>query len=388
MKRLSSSARADWRGALRRYGYGAEAAPAACHWNESAYYSFSAPEIDQIEEAANTLHGLILEAVRRVVEQRLYGLMGLPPAGNRLVGESWNAFGGQGQANPRHGVLCGRLDLACDGHGGIKLLSCQYDAPDSLFEAAVVQWNWLETTHPDADQFNGLHEGLVERFQELGRGQRGRETLHLACATPDPGREGELHYLAALAEEAGLATRIVPLQEIGWDGRCFRDADDTPMTWLYKHYPWEALVQDAYASHLPAAGMAVLEPAWTLVASNHGLLAQLWELYPEHPYLTPASYSESDLPRNRPVARRALLGLDRASLRLTHQGQTLFATESNVQPGGFVYQSWPELFCQRGTTAVIQAWMVGERCLGMTVRESPEPVVEADAALVPHLFAA
>ena len=36
------------------------------------------------------------------------------------------------------------------------------DTPTSLLEASVIQWDWKEAVFPAADQFNSLHERLVE----------------------------------------------------------------------------------------------------------------------------------------------------------------------------------------------------------------------------------
>jgi glutathionylspermidine synthase len=58
--------------------------------------------------------------------------------------------------------LYGRFDLAWSGTGPPKLLEYNADTPTSLVEAAVAQWYWLEQVHPGGDQFNSLHERLVE----------------------------------------------------------------------------------------------------------------------------------------------------------------------------------------------------------------------------------
>ena len=50
------------------------------------------------------------------------------------------------------------------------------DTPTSLLESAVCQWYWLEDVYPQFDQFNSLHERLVERWRELP----GQGPVHVA----------------------------------------------------------------------------------------------------------------------------------------------------------------------------------------------------------------
>lgn len=62
--------------------------------------------------------------------------------------------------------MFGRFDFAYDGKGPPKMLEYNADTPTALLEGRVAQWNWLEQAilprRPDADQFNSLHEKLIE----------------------------------------------------------------------------------------------------------------------------------------------------------------------------------------------------------------------------------
>jgi glutathionylspermidine synthase len=389
MQRHPIASRHDWRLALRQYPYGTAATPAAVHWDESAHYVFTAAEIDRIEEAANAVYGLIVDAVGHAIDRRLLPLLGYSAEAGALIREDWSrahAHNG-GSLDPRAGGLCARLEFAYDGGESLKLVGCHADGPGGLFEAAVVQWNWLEARFPEADQFNGLHETLIERWQALAVGLRGRSRLHLTCATPAAEREGELAYLEALAQEAGLKTTTLPIQDIGWDGSRFVDQDERAIGWLLKLYPWEALLADPYGAHLGTADLAFVEPPWRIPASNHGLLALLWELYPEHPHLVPASLTEAELAgRAGPVLARSMFGLDRPAERLTLNRELLAETPPAANPGGMVHLAMPPDFTQDGRRARLQCWMVGDKCLGMAVRESESPLFDADTPLLPHLF--
>lgn len=388
MRRITMKARADWRPGLRKYPYGVRAMGAGARWREDVRYEFTAQQIDLIESVADELYGMLREATRAAVEGRLFQPLGIRPEAARLVEASWHDYWAGGRLNERSGGLVCRLTLAYDGRDSVKLLSCNADCPEGLFAASVIQWNWLEAMFADADQFNGLHEALVERWEELARGVAGREHLHLTCLTPDPAREGELVYLAATAEEAGIGASLLPIQSIGWDGQRFRGLEGEAITWLGKQYPWEAMVDDAFGQHLRTGGMGVLEPLWRWLPSNHGILALLWHLYPQHPNLCRAGADEAALGGAEAITVRTHLGLDHAATRMTEHGQVVADTGPSENPGGFVWFETPHIFHQEGTHAVLDCWIVGDKCLGMSVRESEDPRVGPESAIVPHLFRA
>lgn len=100
-------------------------------------------------------------------------------------------------------------------------------------------------------------------------------------------------YLADTANQAGWRVQTLPIEQIGWEPRKqrFMDHRNEPISTLFKLYPWEWMCQDAFAAELSRSSMLVLEPAWKQVLSHKGLLALLWEWYPDHPNLLPAFFS-------------------------------------------------------------------------------------------------
>ncbi|HYD70297.1 glutathionylspermidine synthase family protein [Azospirillum sp.] len=385
MRRVTVTPRVDWRPGIRKYPFGTAAAPAAAAWREDVRYEFSPQQIDLIESVADELHGMVREAVRVAVDRRLLARLGLRGEAARLVEAAWADYWRPFGINERAGGLVGRLALAYDGRDSLKLLGTNYDQPDGLFAASIVQGNWLEALYSGHDQFNGLHEALIERWEELAAAGPGREHLHLGCLTPDPVREGELIYLAATAAEAGIATTLLPLQDIVWDQGRFRDQGGAAIAWLLKLYPWEAMVDDSFAQHLRGAAMAVVEPVWRWPMANHALLALLWELYPGHPNLCRAALSEEGIGGGEALILRAAEGLDHAPTRLIEHGRITVGTGAFPE-GPCLWMEAPPVFEQDGAHAVLHAWVVGDKCLGMSVRESADPRVGPEAAIVPHLF--
>ena len=104
--------------------------------------------------------------------------------------------------------LYGRLDLRWDGTGPPKLLEYNADTPTALFEAAVVQWEWLQCLEDGAarhDQFNSLHEALIAAWRALGLPAR----VHFCCDARQ--RRGPRHgRLPARHRDAGRARGALP----------------------------------------------------------------------------------------------------------------------------------------------------------------------------------
>ena len=64
----------------------------------------------------------------------------------------------------------------------------------------------------DADQFNSLHERLIEGWKAIGQGRR--VCISPACSTA-PEDRGTLAYLEDCARQAGLDTTVMAMDDIG-----------------------------------------------------------------------------------------------------------------------------------------------------------------------------
>src|SRR5207248_5991552 len=63
---------------------------------------------------------------------------------------------------------CALPILAYNGSGPPKLLEYNADTPTSVLEAAVIQWFWMKDVFPRMDQFNTIHERLIEAWKAAG----------------------------------------------------------------------------------------------------------------------------------------------------------------------------------------------------------------------------
>ncbi len=287
MQRLACRERDDWRATASAAGFEFHTLGGERYWDERAFYAFTLNEIENLIEApTGEIDAMCLELVGRVVNDgTLLDRLRIPQAFWPLIRDSWRRD---------EGSLYGRLDLSFDGLGPAKLLEYNADTPTSIFEAAVFQWTWLEQAIErhllpfGADQFNSLHERLVDAWKKLGQASR---RLHLAGTLASTEDAGTLAYLEDTASQAGLETTLLDVEAIGWrDSGGFVDLDNREIEFVFKLYPWEWMFHDAFGAKLATATTRWIEPPWKAILSNKGMLALLWQMFPGHPNLLPTFF--------------------------------------------------------------------------------------------------
>lgn len=348
------------------------------YWYESAAYVFEADEISELESATNTLHNLCLEAVEWVVTNRRYGLLSIPENLWKPIEKSW-------ERNPP--AIYGRFDLVFDGQSPPSMLEYNADTPTSLLEAAVVQWHWLQDVSPQADQFNSIWEGLVEKWGELkSEGYFSSGLVHFGCME-EPEDLMTTAILMDTATEAGLKVHLLNMRDIGWHDLDFRFVDDEarPMDTLFKLYPWEWLLSEEFGDYAlkSFSTMDWIEPIWKMVLSNKGILAVLWSLFPGHENLLPAYL---DGPRDlEDFVEKPILGREGANVRIVNRlGET--CSDGDYGDGPTVFQAYRALPVFEGNHAVIGSWVIDGSARGIGIRESDGPITQDLARFVPHYF--
>ena len=366
--------RSDWRRRFEEIGFHFHSLDDV-YWDESACYRFSADEIDMLEAVTAELHDMSLRAAEHVMTRRQFQRFAIPDWFAEYMVNSWLA----GDAS-----LYGRFDLRYDGKEPPKLLEYNADTPTALIEAALAQWNWQQAMFPGGDQFNSLHERLIQRWKEL-RETLGERTLHFACAKGSDEDLGNVEYLRDTALQAGLATRLIHVEDIGWsaDRGRYVDLDDNTIQALFKLYPWEWMLREEFGTHLPGAELKVIEPPWKLLLSCKGLLAVLWELYPDHPNLLPCYFERERLPER--FVRKPLYSREGANVEI-HGPRGVYSRPGTYGAEGHVYQAYAPLPAFDGNYAVIGSWIIGNEPGGMGIREDVNPVTSNLSRFVPHYF--
>jgi len=382
VKRRASPPRRGLASEFAEIGFRANFEDGALYWDESARYEFRLEQIERdVEAAAQACHKLALALVDRVARsERDLARLKIPPHAWALIAESWKR---------RDPSLYGRFDFAYDGAHSPRLLEYNADTPTALYEAAVVQWRWLEqliasgALPRDADQFNSAHEKLIARWGAVCKGG----FLHLACMSGAADDAGTLAYLEDCARQAGLVTQSLDMSQIGLSGAGFVDPQGRPISRLFKLYPWEWMWADDFGRSPAMASALFVEPPWKAILSNKGALALLWEMAPGHPHLLEC-YFEDD-PRAgamRRYARKPIFAREGADIELVDDGDILRGPPDNYGAEGYVRQQLSPLPEFDGRYPVIGAWMVGDSPAGMGVREDATPLTTARARFVPHVI--
>jgi glutathionylspermidine synthase len=378
MRREASDPRPNWKARCEEAGFSFHSMDGT-YWDESACYAFSAEEIDRIEAVTEELHQLCLGAVEVVVKEKRMAEFAIPEPFHGLVAESWRR---------RDPTVFGRFDFSWDGEGDPKMLEYNADTPTALLEASVVQWHWLEDVRPKSDQFNSLHEKLIDRWREL-KGRGTTRPLWFACVQGNDEDFGNTEYLRDTALQAGWDARALGIEDLGWDAakRRFVDLDDVPAERIFKLYPWEWMVREAFAPHLLLETAHWIEPAWKMLLSNKALLAVLWELNYGHPNLLPAYFNPNRFAGE--YVKKPLLSREGANVTLNRRLGVV------REPGGYgaegwVYQAYsplPSYDTPAGKHyAVIGSWIVGDAAAGMGIREDDSPITKNTSRFVPHYF--
>ncbi|WP_369196072.1 glutathionylspermidine synthase family protein [Streptomyces djakartensis] len=357
------------------------------YWDESAYYVFGLPEVEALEEVVEELHRMCLAAAGHIVAEDRFADLGITdPRVARVVAEAWHR-------RAELPSVYGRFDLRYDGTGPAKLLEYNADTPTSLVEAASPQWFWMEERFPGADQWNSLHERLVEAWRKQAALLPPGSPLYFAHSSADELGEDlmTVAYLKETAEQAGLETDWISMEEIGWDrlSRRFVDLRLRFIRSIFKLYPWEWLTTDRFAGHVldtldngGGTGSTLwIEPAWKMLLSNKALLAILWELYPDHPNLLPAYLDgPRDLTATGWVAK-PLLGREGAGVTVHEPG-----TDPAPRDEPCCYQQLAPLPDFDGNRVVLGAWVVEDESAGLGIRESSGLVTDEYARFLPHVI--
>ena len=378
MKRRSIAARPDWEATVSSQGLTYHHVAGRPYWNETAFYEFTAREVDNLEQATNELHEMCLAAVQHVIDEDLFARMRISDLAATLVRKTWDA---------EPPAIYGRFDLAYDGTQ-IKLLEYNADTPTALVEAAVIQWYWMKDNFPHGDQFNSIHDKLIAKWKELLQ----------YCGSPlfFAGVDDAVHedlmtlsYLADTAQQAGHTVTLLNMGEIGYDHDSYRFVSPSrePIKSVFKLYPWEWMLAEEFGQYLNQTSVATdwIEPPWKMVLSNKGILPVLWEMYPNHQYLLPA-YFEDEQPNTLvEYCRKPIFGREGKNVSL-HRRSGELSNEGEYGQEGYIRQAIAPIPEFEGSFPVLGSWVIDGESAGVGIRESETPISDNLSCFVPHMF--
>ena len=248
------------------------------------------------------------------------------------------------------------------------------------------------------------------REQDTGKGDTGGKAFLGTC---------ELDRNPILPRKAEIATgqrrcrehRDKQDQAQRDDEGQFLDDQDRTIGVLFKLYPWEDLLRDPFANNINGANCLFLEPAWKALLSNKGLLPVLWQMFEGHPNLLPAffeadiggamggtgpiagdvsaAFSRAEAALTAGHVRKPILSREGASVSILKNGEIVEQaqnTEYSEHPR--IVQAYAPLPQFDGFRPVIGAWVVGEACVGVGIREDRSRITQDLSRFKPHFITA
>lgn len=367
MKRIKITPRKDYKQKIEALGFDFH----ENYWNEDAYYSFTAKEIGLIEGATEEVYRMYCDAVQYILDNRLLGQFMIPRCMWEAIEQSWN--------NDDLSLL-GRFDFFYS-LGEIKVLEFNADTPTSLLEASLVQWFWKEDMFPEADQFNSIHEALVQSWADI-HNSYSFEKYHFMCGTENNEDLGNVRYLMSTALEANLSVVESDLDQFKFDRELnsFFDQYDEKVDCCFKLYPWEWMMNES--SDGCKADITWIEPMWKSIMSNKAILPILYRLFPDSPYLLKADTK----PFGNTYCKKPAYSREGANIELVKDGRVLECTGGDYGEEGYIYQELVELPEIDGKYPIIGSWVIGGEPAGIGVREANTRITDNLSNFKPHVI--
>lgn len=340
------------------------------YWLENASYRITGAEQKQLETMAEELWPMFLAAAQRIVDEKLYGRFAISESVGERITDSWNA---------EPPAIYGRYDIAWN-NGVPKLLEFNADTPTGLVESAVCQWEWKQDKHPSVDQWNNIHDYLIEKWKDV-KGYTS-PLVHFTCLK-DALYEDWMTtaYMQEVATQAGHQTKFIAIDEMQYGGTPshFQDLEGQKINSCFKLYPWEWLINE----NPNYAEVNWIEPIWKMLFSNKEMLVVLSEMYPGHRYLLNASQYA---PTSGKFVRKAKLGREGHNVTINDNGNLLASKGGNYGAEGFIYQDYADLGNFDGNIPVLGLWAIDGTPAGLGIRESSDLITGNTARFVPHLI--
>ncbi|NVO10345.1 MAG: glutathionylspermidine synthase family protein [Bacteroidales bacterium] len=378
MKRHIIKPRNNWQNRVENIGFNFHSSDVP-YWDESVYYEFSMAEIETIESATAELWEMCINAVQHVIDNKLYNQFCIPQWAVPHIEDTWN--------NDAPSIY-GRFDFSFN-NGVPKLLEFNADTPTSLFESSVVQWYWLQDFDSNKDQFNSIHEKLVEYWKYL-KEYLYDYTLHFTTIKDTVEDLTTTEYLRDCAIQAGLDTKFIFIDEIGWDNDAseFVDVENNSIRNIFKLYPYEWLFNEDFGKNILVDKNKTfwIEPSWKMILSNKAILPILWELYKGHPNLLECYFESEKYLLGFNYVKKPILSREGANIQIVRRGDIIQETSGEYGDEGFIYQEISILPEFDKNYPLIGSWVIGQQPAGIGIRESSDLITGNLSRFVPHLI--
>lgn len=322
--------------------------------DRAKYLVISQTARKELKRATNELHALFMHATDYVLQHpELLPHFNLPKCLWPRIKQSWD--------NRRNQMITGRFDF-CMTEKGIKVYEYNADSGSCHMETGKVQDKWAAHMAVDEGESAGheLHQELVDAWKQSGV----TGVLHIM---QDNDLEETYHalFMQEAIERAGIECKVLQgVHGLHWrhDGAIV-DADGVEVRWVWKTWAWETALDqiraecehdeellgsyqfDQVRDHPPRLvdvllrkEVMVFEPLWTLIPSNKAILAVLWQLFPDHPYLLETQFALNASLQGKGYAAKPIAGRCGHNISIVDQGEVLAATAGRFEHQDVIYQ--------------------------------------------------
>lgn len=324
-------------------------------------------QADAYHTAAIELYEMYTAAAEFVIENNLYGQLGIPENMVPLIAYSWQ--------HDKAWHLYGRFDLSggLDGKP-IKLIEFNADTATCIPETAIVQWAMLKANDLNEEsQFNTLFESLKTAFQNLtDENPAAHPSIVLSTMGNNPEDESNVQILAQAAKEVGFETATEPIENLEFsetEGLFRKNTDGTftQFDFWFKLVPWEFISWDE-PELLPILNklirndkLVVINPAYTLLFQSKGILKILWDLYPGHPLLLETAFEPL---KDQTFVKKVMFGREGANVSIQRPtGLILASSTGDYSMQDYVYQAYTEfMYDKAGLNYQAGVFMSADAC--------------------------
>lgn len=372
MKKIRIAPRANYQAKIEELGFNYNAQ----YWMENYYYEFTESEVDAIHRAAEICHSHYIDATEYVFQHpELLEKFCIPEHLREALIQSWE------EDLPS---IYGRFDFSMV-NGTPKLLEYNADTPTSLFEASIVQWNWLQDVIPGGKQYNEIHEKLIASWNEVyDNYNEYSNRVDFCCIMDNIEDYTNTAYMASTVADSGLDTSMFDVSDMQFDDNtqyhCTPGKQKSEI--LFKLYPWEWLMNEGGSETLIETNTLFVEPLWKALWSNKYMLVILSQLFPDSPYILRAGETPID---DRNYCRKPIFSREGANVSLVKDDTIVLESEGEYGEEGYIYQELAELPEIDGSYPVIGAWIIGGEGAGMGVRDSNNLITDNMSNFVPHV---
>ena len=380
-------------------------------------------EADNYYEAAKECFHMVDKATEYVIENKLYKTLGIPEYMWNMIEYSYNNY-------ILYPHMLGRFDFA----GGlnnipIKLIEFNADTPFSIFEVSSVQYALAKYAgyDPDNKQFNTLFESLVEFFKYLIL-KYDKIIRYRNCFNPHDikigftnHKDGEddlntiiLKEAAEKAIEEATDNRFftpktyyhhwtdIAVEEDGSILGIVDDPEDTEVPYIYTYFnilikmiPWDLLIlEDEHMCKEIIRGMEnfkdrllVINPPYTCVYQNKGLMVYMKELFPKSPYLLDTRfYDNTELPFKNSVIK-PIWGREGQNIKIINK------ENNNINESDGFYKNIPTIVQEKADMIVHEnnyyqagVFISMEEPCGLGFRRSNNEIITTDDCMVGHII--